>query len=68
MQPQQPDATSGAGQTLPSVSMPAMPEPPPVGPAGVAAPPAANPMELSGVDPAVLAALSSRMGVALPNI
>lgn len=41
-----------------------MPEPPPP---GVAAPPAANPLELSGVDPAVLAALSQRMGVALPN-
>ena len=40
------------------------PEPPPAG----LMPPAANPMELSGVDPAVLAALSSRMGLSLPNV
>ena len=56
-----------APEAVPSQMPVPMPEPPPVGPAGVAAPPAANPMELSGVDPAVLAALSSRLGVALPN-
>lgn len=54
-------------EALPAQMPVPMPEPPPAGPAGVAAPPAANPMELSGVDPAVLAALSSRLGVALPN-
>jgi hypothetical protein len=56
-----------APEAVPSQMPVPMPEPPPAGPAGVAAPPAANPMELSGVDPAVLAALSSRLGVALPN-
>jgi len=56
-----------APEAVPAQMPVPMPEPPPVGPAGVAAPPAANPMELSGVDPAVLAALSSRLGVALPN-
>jgi len=34
----------------------------------IIAPPAANPNELSGVDPAVLAALSSRLGIGLPNL
>lgn len=53
-----------------------MPMPPEMG-AGVAggpmptpdmmAPPGATPQDLSGVDPAVLAALSSRMGIGLPN-
>ena len=56
-----------APEAVPSQMPVPMPELPPAGPAGVAAPPAANPMELSGVDPAVLAALSSRLGVALPN-
>jgi hypothetical protein len=56
-----------APEAVPAQMPVPMPEPPPAGPAGVAAPPAANPMELSGVDPAVLAALSSRLGVALPN-
>ena len=70
IQTPQPDSqvASGAGPEAVPAQMPVpMPEPPPAGPAGVAAPPAANPMELSGVDPAVLAALSNRLGVALPN-
>jgi len=33
----------------------------------IIAPPGATPEGLSGVDPAVLAALSSRMGIGLPN-
>jgi len=45
----------------------------PVGVAGgpmgeIIAPPGASPTELSGVDPAILAALSSRMGIGLPNM
>ena len=34
----------------------------------IIAPPGANPSDLSGVDPSVLAALSSRMGIGLPNL
>lgn len=64
---QMPPEAQVAPEAVPAQMPVPMPEPPPAGPAGVAAPPAANPMELSGVDPAVLAALSSRLGVALPN-
>lgn len=34
----------------------------------IIAPPGASPSDLSGVDPAVLAALSSRLGIGLPNL
>lgn len=70
--PPAPPAPQGAASAptpqLSSGQMPLPVEPPPAGLAGAAAPPAANPMELSGIDPAVLAALSSRMGVSLPNM
>jgi hypothetical protein len=44
-----------------------MPEPAPAGPAAMTTPPPANPMALSGVDPSVLAALSSRLGFDISN-
>jgi hypothetical protein len=70
--PPAPPAPQGAAPVspapIPGGQMPVPVEPPPAGLAGAVAPPAANPMELSGIDPAVLAALSSRMGVALPNM
>ena len=34
----------------------------------IIAPPGANPNDLSGVDPAVLASLSTRLGIGLPNL
>ena len=45
-----------------------MPQAAPEPPAPGLLPPAANPMELSGVDPAVLSSLSQRLGVSLPNM
>lgn len=60
------------GGMPPDVGAPPMTEAP-VGVAGgpmgeIISPPGATPNELSGVDPAVLAALSSRMGIGLPNL
>ena len=62
------------GGMPPNVAAPPMMEPPvgvaggPMGGGEIIAPPGASPTELSGVDPAVLAALSSRMGIGLPNL
>ena len=63
-QPQEPPAQEMAPQG--PMPLP-IPEPAPAGPQAMVTPPAANPMELSGVDPSVLAMLSSRMGVDLNN-
>jgi len=58
----QPQPTAEGGQ------MPVpIPEPAPAGIQQMVAPPPSNPQALSGVDPAVLAALSSRMGMDLNN-
>ena len=63
-QPQEPPAQGMAPQG--PMPLP-LPEPAPAGPQAMTTPPAANPMELSGVDPSVLAMLSSRMGIDLNN-
>jgi hypothetical protein len=74
--PPPPMGPEGAGgPPPPQGGVPAIPMESMAGAAGgpmptpeIVAPPAANPSELSGVDPAVLAALSSRLGIGLPNL
>lgn len=62
------------GGMPPNVGAPEMAEPGvgvaggPMGGDQTMAPPGANPAELSGVDPSILAALSSRMGIGLENM
>jgi len=62
---------TGGAQTAPvdpGVVPGQVPQAPPEPPAPGLMPPAANPMELSGVDPAVLSSLSQRLGLSLPNM
>lgn len=70
-----PPPMGAEGGMPPNVAAPPMMEPP-VGVAGgpmpgmeeMVAPPGATPDQLSGIDPSVLAALSSRMGIGLENM
>lgn len=57
MPPGMPPEMAGQGMELPPGGMPE-----------IISPPSATPGGLSGVDPAVLAALSSRLGIGLPNL